>query len=271
MSTMVNTFITSTDYKKCAQNLNSQRLGKQRVEAMQLLHILQDAHFVAKRKKISFPQFQSNFSTSPKEIASVFKARCKWLDDVIALYKKLNYIYIKRKSDNKIFKLGKEYKKKVDKQKFRILLGGFSSHVAAKMWCGYETSLKIYINQCIHEWKKRGFQNNMEIYKAEDGEAPLWINEKPWWITKTDLIINSHKTALLRKETERGEEPWYWKKKDFTKLAETDFYEYGYIWPSRLTEEQIVQIIETQSNKFFKPPHLSELCDRIEYVELIFE
>lgn len=40
---MVNTFIPYADFKKCAKVLDNQRLGKQRVEAKQILNILTDA------------------------------------------------------------------------------------------------------------------------------------------------------------------------------------------------------------------------------------
>ncbi len=40
---MVNTFIPYADFKKCAKVLDNKRLGKQRVEAKQILNILTDA------------------------------------------------------------------------------------------------------------------------------------------------------------------------------------------------------------------------------------
>ena len=38
---MVNTFIPYSDFKKCAKVLDNKRLGKQRVEAMQIINILE--------------------------------------------------------------------------------------------------------------------------------------------------------------------------------------------------------------------------------------
>lgn len=40
---MVNTFIPYADFKKCAKVLDNKRLGKQRVEAKQILNIITDA------------------------------------------------------------------------------------------------------------------------------------------------------------------------------------------------------------------------------------
>ena len=34
---------------------------------------------------------------------------------------------------------------------------GWRNHPATKMWRGYENALKLYLNECIDEWKYRRF------------------------------------------------------------------------------------------------------------------
>ena len=52
---MVNLFLTDSDYRKSAKNLDDKRLGKQRVEAFQILTLLQDLNFLAQYYKKERP------------------------------------------------------------------------------------------------------------------------------------------------------------------------------------------------------------------------
>lgn len=51
------------------------------------------------------------------------------------------------------------------------------NHPAVKMWKGYEECLKVYTNVMIAEWKRRGYNNNMEFFEID------WkIYYEPWWL-----------------------------------------------------------------------------------------
>ena len=41
---------------------------------------------------------------------------------------------------------------------------GWVTHPATQMWAGYEDALKLYANEMITEWKKRGYNNTMQYY-----------------------------------------------------------------------------------------------------------
>ena len=39
---------------------------------------------------------------------------------------------------------------------------GWINHPIAKMWKGYENSLKLYLNKSIEIWKSQGYNNTMK-------------------------------------------------------------------------------------------------------------
>jgi len=94
----------------------------------------------------------------------------------------------------------------------------WANHPAVLMWWGYENALRLYMNKCIHEWIRRGYNNTMQIAEVtEPVEMPPWFgNEK---------FHASHRSNLLRKNHE-----WYgqfgW--------SETD--QLPYVWPIRKAE-----------------------------------
>ncbi len=71
-------------------------------------------------------------------------------------------------------------------------IGGWMNHPAVNMWRGYENALKMYTNAIITEWKRRGYQNTMQLYEVE---TPVLL---PWWLGD-ERFHNSHKSNLLRK------------------------------------------------------------------------
>ncbi|HYK85608.1 MAG TPA: MSMEG_6728 family protein, partial [Ktedonobacteraceae bacterium] len=73
-------------------------------------------------------------------------------------------------------------------------VGGWMNHPAVKMWRGYENALKLYVNTMIVEWKRRNYQNTMQIYDLSNVEIVY-----PWWLGDPRLH-DSHKSNLLRKE-----------------------------------------------------------------------
>jgi hypothetical protein len=130
------TFLPYPDFKKSMQCLDYRRLGKQRVEAQQILNILEG-------------KTKSN----------------AWIN-----------------------------------------------HPAVKMWKGYEDALKCYLRECINEWIRRGYKNNMII--------PTEIKSccMPWWFGNNEFHA-SHRSNLKRK------------KPDFYVFAEAD--DLPYLWPKK--------------------------------------
>lgn len=69
---------------------------------------------------------------------------------------------------------------------------GWRSHPAVKMWKNSPNALKLYFNECVREWKRRGFENNMALEKIR-GKVVL-----PSWFGK-QAFHASHRSNLLRK------------------------------------------------------------------------
>jgi hypothetical protein len=70
---------------------------------------------------------------------------------------------------------------------------GWKNHPAVKMWKKNPNALKLYFNEAVKEWTKRGFQNNMTLEKIH-GKIAL-----PSWFGKPKFHA-SHRSNLLRKE-----------------------------------------------------------------------
>lgn len=70
---------------------------------------------------------------------------------------------------------------------------GWKNHPAVKMWKGHSNALKLYLNEAINEWVKRGFNNNMkkEIVRGKI-VFPIWFGNKKFHA--------SHRSNLLRKD-----------------------------------------------------------------------
>jgi len=90
---------------------------------------------------------------------------------------------------------------------------GWRNHPAVKMWQGYENALKLYLNESITEWIKRGFKNTMKFENIEEKIIfPPWLENKEFH--------SSHRSNLLRKD------------KDFySKFKWKELDNLAYIWP----------------------------------------
>jgi len=69
---------------------------------------------------------------------------------------------------------------------------GWANHPAIKMWRGYEDALAVYMNCCISEWIRRGYNNNMKLELVENYDLPEWVG----W----EDFHSSHRSNLLRKD-----------------------------------------------------------------------
>jgi hypothetical protein len=195
---MVNTFLVDSDYRKSAQQLDSRRLGKQRVEAYQILNLIENIRILSEKSKIMLTSY-SDFQIFVREIK-------KW-------YQSLGYVYVI--SGDQIVEQDKGIAIEKDQ---RMIKMGFCNHPVVEMWYGYEDALKEYIDAHIEEWLRRGYKNTMRIYNVKTMDHPKWCS----WIQLHD----NHKGALLRKEVEREEKTWYQTKEDFLSVESFE----DYIW-----------------------------------------
>jgi len=224
---MVNTFLVDKDFRVSASKLDRQRLGKQRVEAQQILSILEKLTFLA-----DFFSIEKINRIASKE------DRTKWVKHVVSTYKNsgikaillrgnliilyLNNLPRKIKSKNRLFfdNDGMAYEvngNKIissDKWENYILPGetlittGFMNHPAVIMWLGYEEALKDYINAHIEVWISRGYNNTMATYSVSSK-----YDRPPW--TYSDSVIADFRASLLHREIERREPAWYMRQDDF--------------------------------------------------------
>jgi len=282
---MVNTFVIYRkrignkfvpDYRRSAQNLDTIRLWKQCIEASQILSILEDLKSIVK-------YFDWEKCPTSEDPIGSFLKKCEWVRNVRTKYLKLDSRLIWKENvlleipkDDLPFQIRKGDRYLIDGDqvkvwirgafrqppkivqnvlfpKDKILSLGFGGHPIVSMWTGYEDSLKMYINEHIHECllrpTKTGKQRKCSLPTFT---LPGKVNH-PWWVTCQPVLL-SHRAALLRKEQMRGEKEWYSLRKDFF----SEYSNLGYIWTSKLSYEQIERLIK--DTKVLTP---SEICSPI--------
>lgn len=235
---MVNTFLPYEDYDESAQSLDRQRLGKQRVEAFQILNIIKMLRLLSIIFNSPIPNFGNGRKQWIKKILSMYKSLVvngQPSKIVIVKYRSLNkrnrsiVIYLPHDFDD-YESLEQRLVSISNNEQFisaKQLKLGFSTHTVVEMWLGYEGSLKLYINAMINEWIKRGYKNNMKVYDINK-HINKWgpICHPPW--VNNSLIHENHRSALLFKEIHRSEPDWY--------INIDDFYWskpfIGYLWYS---------------------------------------
>lgn len=250
---MVITFLISKNFEKNASKLDTLRLGKQRVEAKQILNILESfdiISFVYEYEDVNdIDDDKRRYKTFNKNVRNYITQDTR----VVLNTENMELRIINKKSVSNFNSLSPEDKtkkfnklKKVDTKNFtvkytsplikdiRVLTLGFSQHPIVKMWCGYQDSLKCYIMSCADEWKKRPTKDGG---KRKDN-TPTWDLKyedvkHPWWI-KCKHLRYSHIAALLRKEKERKEKPWYWNIYPYKFKKLTPYINRGYIWISNI-------------------------------------
>lgn len=242
---MVNTFLLCSNIKKSMANIDSRRLGKQRVEAMQILHILIFANLIA----IYYPEFKLpvpiNSCAAHSKAFELYNTQ-----DTILIYKisvmHAPSLKLKTLKDEKIDKTAKKEKHAVKIKKTDIknpllvdfphkVSSAYCNHPMVLMWVGHVSGLKMYINLCIDEWVKRKYENKMHQYVLPKNVS------MPWWI-KCSAVHKSHCAALLRKEYVRKEPMWYWTRPWIADIAKTSWYKYGYVWLPHLSADIIARL-----------------------------
>lgn len=89
---------------------------------------------------------------------------------------------------------------------------GWVNHPAVRMWRGFNDALAYYMNKCIDEWIRRGYNNTMmRISTALYPKMPEWFGD--------DRFHSSHRSNLLRKDKlwyelffgyEKDDLPYFW-------------------------------------------------------------
>lgn len=170
---MVNTFLVCFDFKKSAAILDYKRLGKQRVEAQQVLNLLLQIRYIADELKLSYPTTSIEWKSFVKTIKTATKEN--------------TWIWSSKNKNACI------YDDKLNIDDYKVVKLGFCHHPLLMMWWNYEDALKYYINCHIEEWIKRGYKNNMQIHELPDNI------DLPWW-TADDKFHKCHQAALLSKD-----------------------------------------------------------------------
>jgi hypothetical protein len=162
------TFLTDTNFEKSAQSLDNKRLGKQRVEAKQILDTILKLKFLSKKFNItiSIPYYS-------------------WVRNVMKTYKTSNKILIKN---------GNKFELVENSRKDEKIKMGWVYHPVILMWINYEDALKSYINAHINEWISRGYKNNMEKYKVDKIKKPEWCFDQEF--------IKRHQSVLMGKNSD---------------------------------------------------------------------
>lgn len=151
---MVTTFLPFHDIKKTAKCLDYKRLGKQRLEAKQLINILEYLD-----------------SCEYKEEAEDF---------LILDSKKRKIVFFKDENpftDKVIY----------DKDKPRKI--PWINHPALKMWIGHTEALKEYYNIILQEWIDRGYNNTMTPYIVINPIYPWWFGRHEVHISHQIVLL----------------------------------------------------------------------------------
>jgi len=100
----------------------------------------------------------------------------------------------------------------------------WKNHPAVKMWKGYESSLKYYMNCILNEWISRGYNNTIsfnEVKQGIDKVIPQWLDDK---------LIYSHRANLMRKLPEY----YHWENVDVNA---------PYWWPTGLKDKKMNELM----------------------------
>lgn len=166
------TFLCYPDFNKSAQVLDYRRLGKQRVEAWQILQI----------------------NLARTELGFFVCDHCG----------KIFFVGTEHLWCNKCNSLGKTYyppsPETYDNFHQRILIP-WENHTAVKMWRGYEFALADYGFYICREWINRGYKDNLQPKFIEELKY-LYVNSRldcPEWLGN-EQFHSSHRAALLAKD-----------------------------------------------------------------------
>lgn len=94
----------------------------------------------------------------------------------------------------------------------RGLTKGWVNHPATRMWRGYEPALCAYMDACIDEWVRRGYNNTMRVVRPTNIVLPPWFGDPAFHA--------SHRSNLLRKAPQH-----------YSQYGWTEGPDLPYVWP----------------------------------------
>lgn len=108
-----------------------------------------------------------------------------------------------------------------------------------RMWEGHRHALKYYFNLMRKEWIRRGYKCEIQPFNINK-EKVIW----PWWVS-CRAVHASHKHSLLYKEFDHYT-PWFKERDSEFRMSkyEKAFKGYGYVWPTKLSEEHKQILVE---------------------------
>lgn len=220
---MVNTFLLSNDFEFSASLLDDKRLGKQRVEAKQIINLI-NYHYsirnLTRLLSLEYPQF-TNF-LNPGSLNELLDMNIQlyksgMLPTLYRFYKGKDVYIIHENNDdihsNKLL----YYLPPVDPlftgdfqeqyllqfvdyldnlspsylNNFNEIKLGFSKHPCVKMWYFSIKMLQFYCDCHIKEFSRRGFNNQMELYESflDNCHLPCWFNDQSVYESYLSILI----------------------------------------------------------------------------------
>jgi hypothetical protein len=85
---------------------------------------------------------------------------------------------------------------------------GWSNHPATKMWRSYVDALKLYHNEAIIEWVRRGYKNTMKLYQVDYIVYPHWLGDADFHKSHQSNLY--HKSPADYPEFEMEFIPYIW-------------------------------------------------------------
>lgn len=183
------TFMPYSDFEKVAQCLDNKRLGKQRVEALQIYNVL---------KKI--------YAKERGELPYYINAEIEKNEGCT------NCPYLKQCIDEAGYTLMDEWGKCPDEINDDVKIA-WEHHPIVKMWKGHDYAILQYGLAMCSEWVKRGFKDTLArkfcrevagdgCFEEEDSKTNNKIKDEyvkyPSWIFDKELQL-SHQSNLVRK------------------------------------------------------------------------
>lgn len=162
--------------------LNNKHIGKQRVEAMQILHAV-----------IFWRRFMQDVGVP--EHTSVEQL----LNSLYQIFKTKDYTYMFNHAGDISERRPKDYVLTEEEKSQGLWIirerVGFGFHSATRMWLQYPDALKVYLNASIDDFEQRGGKNNMRRYVIPESY------DTPPWVTSRRFIATMH-INLLKKNAE---------------------------------------------------------------------
>ena len=214
----MNTFLPYPSIQESAQSLDRRRLGKQRIETLQLLN-----SFVREKRAKELGIDLTDWSVVKlmdyaKEERTIIKAR----------------------------------RKRLQKKKKLMHLRGWVRHPAREIWSGHEKALAYYGLLICKEWALRGYRETTAPKIASVASEFAWTSWPVWMkdpevhkkmkqsLRYKEIVENANLVALNKK-------PVWWYKKQWPDIEPI----YGYAWSKKekikslqVTEEQAILSID---------------------------